>query len=134
MSKVFIDSNILISAIVFDKNELEVILRGIKAGDEIFISEHIIEEATRVILKKFPDYFELYENFLDTAEIKIIPKSEYSDSIKDIDDIRDKYDAHVVACAKKLKCDYIVSGDKDLLSYQDPQILIITSKEYLSIK
>ena len=74
MSKVFIDSNILISAIVFDRKELEVILKGINRGDEIYISEHIIEEATRVILKKFPDYFELYENFLDTAEIKIIPK------------------------------------------------------------
>lgn len=74
MSRIFIDTNILISAIVFDGNELEVIIKAVGNGNKVIISEHIVEEATRVILKKFPDHIELFENFLETAEIKIIPK------------------------------------------------------------
>lgn len=74
MSKLFIDTNILISAIVFDGNELDVIIESVNRGDEAFISDHITEEATRVILKKFPDYIEIFENFIETSEIKIIER------------------------------------------------------------
>ena len=132
MNRILVDTNILISAIVVDRNELDVILRGIKKGDTIHISEHVTEEATRVILKKFPDFFELYENFLKTAEIKIIPKSEYISEINKIKGIRDRYDAHIIACAEKARCNLIVTGDKDLLTFENTDIQIITSKEYLS--
>ena len=54
MNKIFIDTNILISAIVFDKKELELIIRCASEGDKIYISEHILEEATRVFMKKIP--------------------------------------------------------------------------------
>ena len=131
-SKIFIDTNILISAIVFDGNELNVIIESAKRGDEIFISEHIIEEAARVFLKKFPDYIETFENFIKISEIEIIEKNHYMDSIQQIDSVRDKYDAHVIACAERLNCDFIISGDKDLLTYSKSKTLIITSKEYLS--
>ena len=133
MSKLFIDTNILISAIVFDRNELDVIIESVNRGDETFISAHIVEEATRVFLKKFPDYIEIFENFIETSEIKIIEKGIYLDSIEKVDSIRDKYDAHVIACADLLNCDYIITGDKDLLSYSKSKTLIITSKEYLSM-
>ena len=132
MSKIFIDTNILISAIVFDGNELDVIIESVNRGDEVFISEHIIEEATRVFLRKFPDYVEIFENFIETSEMKIIKKGKYLYSIQNIKDIRDKYDAHVIACAEIMKCDFIVTGDKDLLTYSSSKTLIITSKEYLS--
>jgi putative PIN family toxin of toxin-antitoxin system len=133
MSKLFIDTNILISAIVFDGNELDVIIKSVNGGDEVFISEHIIEEATRVFLKKFPDYINIFENFIETSEIKIIEKEQYFESVKEVDSIRDKYDAHVIACAEIMNCDYIITGDKDLLTYSKSKTLIITSKEYLSL-
>lgn len=133
MSKLLIDTNILISAIVFDGNELDVIIESVNRGDEIFISDHIIEESTRVFLKKFPDYIDIFENFIETSEIKIIEKARYIDSVKDIDNIRDKYDAHVIACADIMNCDFIVTGDKDLLCFKGSKSIIITSKEYLSL-
>lgn len=133
MSRLFIDTNILISAIVFDGNELEVIIRSLQRFDEIVISEHIIEEATRVVLKKFPDHIDLFENFIETSNIRIVNKEEYMDSIRDIDGIRDRYDAHVIACAQRMDCDYIISGDNDLLTFSGSSVIIITSKEYLSM-
>ncbi len=32
-----------------------------------------------------------------------------------------------------MNCDYIISGDKDLLTYSESKIMIITSREYLSM-
>jgi len=135
MSKIFIDTNILVSAIIFDGNELEVILESYHRGDKVYISEHILEEATRVFLKKFPEHIELFETFIEISEITIIKKEVYSNNIIDIKGIRDKYDAHVIACAKKLNCDHVITGDKDILSYTNTNddIDAITSFDYLSL-
>ena len=132
MNRIFIDTNILVSAIVFDGNELDVILTSIKREDQVFISEHIIEEATRVFMKKFPEYLELFDSFIELSGIEIIEKSKSSDKISSIKNIRDKYDAHVIACAERVECNYIISGDKDLLSYHHKTIKIQKSREYLS--
>jgi putative PIN family toxin of toxin-antitoxin system len=86
-----------------------------------------------VFLKKFPDYIEIFENFIETSEINIIEKGIYLESIRKVDSIRDKYDAHVIACAEIVKCDFIITGDKDLLTYKGSKAMIITSKEYLSL-
>ena len=43
MKRLFIDTNIMVSAIVFDGNELEVIIKSIESGDEIFTYLHNTE-------------------------------------------------------------------------------------------
>ena len=111
-----------------------MIIVSLERGDEVYISEHIIEEATRVILKKFPDHIELFENFIETSSIRIVKIEDYIDSIIGINGIRDMFDAHVIACAQRMNCDYIISGDKDLLTFSGSSVIIITSKEYLSMQ
>lgn len=133
MKRILIDTNILISAIVFDKKELELIIRSVSEGDRIYISDHIMEEAYRVFMKKFPEYVEIFEKFISISEIKIIKKKIYKKEISKIKNIRDKYDAHIIACAKQLKCDYIISGDKDLLDYNQNKIRILKTSDYLEI-
>jgi len=73
MNRLFIDTNVLVSAIVFDKNELELIKKGLEEN-EVFISEHILEETTRVIIKKFPAHFDMFEKFIELSNITIIDK------------------------------------------------------------
>ncbi len=131
MSKIFIDTNILVSAIVFDKKELELLIRCTIEGDKIFLSEHIMQEATRVFMKKFPEYIEIFEKFIEISKIEVIDKKFYKKKIKEFEDIRDKYDAHVLACAEALKCDYIITGDKDILEYNHKKIKIMKSADYL---
>ena len=131
MNRLFIDTNVLVSGIVFDGNELEVMIKSLESGDEIYISEHILEEATRVFMKKFPKHLDMFEKFIELADIKIVEKEDYREAIQDFDDIRDKYDAHVVACADKKGCDFIISGDKDLLEYTQGSIEIVRAPEYL---
>jgi len=124
MSKIFLDTNVLISAIVFDKKELELIIRCVDDSDNLFISEHILEEATCIFLKKF----------IEISNIQIIKKKVYEKRIKQFQDIRDKYDAHVIACAKAKKCDFIITGDKDILNYDLPKIKIMKPSEFIKFK
>lgn len=132
MNKIFIDTNILISAIVFDKKELELLIRSASEGDKIYISEHIVEEATRVFMKKFPEYLEIFEKFIEISKIEIINKKIYEKKTKKIDNIRDQYDAHVIASAEATKCDFIITGDKDILDYKHKTIKIMRSTGYLT--
>ena len=134
MTRIFIDSNILISAIVFDKNELEFIIRCVSDGDEIYISEHILEESVRVFKDKFPEYLDIFKKFVETGELKIIKKNLYRNKIKEYKNLRDKYDAHVIAGAVAKNCTYIISGDKDLLSYKHKKIKIVRTVEFLKYK
>ena len=131
MNKIFIDTNILISAIVFDKKELELIIRSVSEGDQLVISEHVLEEATRVFMDKFPEYIEMFETFIEVSDIEVIKRKVYINKIKNYSDIRDKYDAHVIACADASNCKFIISGDKDLLSYKHRNIKIMNTTNFL---
>ena len=131
IKKIFVDTNILISAIIFDKKELELLIRCVSENIDIYISEHVLEEATRVFMKKFPEYLQLFEKFITLSEIEIIKRKIYGDSIKNIKNIRDKYDAHIIACAKASNCKIIISGDKDLLSYKNKKIKIMKTSDFL---
>jgi putative PIN family toxin of toxin-antitoxin system len=98
------------------------------------ISEHIESEVARTMLEKFPEHHKLVDEFIRLAEFVVIPKERYADKITGISIVRDKYDRHILACAEEAKCDYIVTGDKDLLSLREYKgISIIKSKEYLKI-
>jgi putative PIN family toxin of toxin-antitoxin system len=134
MSKIFLDTNILISAIVFDKKELELIIRCVDDSDNLYISEHIFKEAMRVFLKKFPEHVELFKKFIEISNIKIIKKSIYKKSIKQFSNIRDKYDAHVIAAARVKKCDFIITGDKDILNFDQVKIKIMKASEFIKIE
>lgn len=131
MTRIFIDSNILISGIVFDKNELEVIIQSVEHGFKLYISDHIVEECTKTFLKKFPKNISLFDSFIQTARFNVISKKSYSKEIVKYNDIRDKYDAHVVACAKSIGCQYIITGDKDLLEYSIENIEIMNSVTFI---
>ncbi len=113
--KVLIDSNVLISAIVFDANELKVMFHCLRKGHSLSISEHIEEEVFRTMLEKFPEYSKLLHEFMSLGTIEIIPKEQYQASIDNYDMVRDKHDRHVLASAVCTDCSFIVTGDKDLL-------------------
>lgn len=131
--RIFIDSNTLISALVFGGNELKCILNSLKRGHELVISEHIVEEVYRTIIEKFPEHTVLFHEFLKITNIEILPKTKYIEKIEMFDILRDKHDKHVLACAVTAHCDMIITGDKDLLILKECKgIPIFTAKRSLS--
>lgn len=132
--RIFIDSNVLISALVFDGNELNLIFSSMNMGHTLVISEHIEEEVFRTMLEKFPEHSKIMHEFINLASFEIFAKEKYQDNINNFDIVRDRHDRHVLASAASAKCDMIVTGDKDLLILKMSQNMkILTSKEALKL-
>ncbi len=132
--KIFFDANVLISALVYDGNELEVISKAKNKEYEILISEHIVEEILRVMLEKFPEHSKLFTEFVELAGFEVIQKEEYLDNINRYEMVRDKHDRHVLACANITRCDYLITGDKDLLVLEKSNnIEILNAKDFIGI-
>ncbi|MCK4309898.1 MAG: putative toxin-antitoxin system toxin component, PIN family, partial [Methanomicrobia archaeon] len=113
--RIFIDANILISGIVFEGNEREFLKKSISKEIQLVSSEDAINEVSKIIEMKFPEFLDVYRELLVILNIEIIPRKKYKDKIKSYTVIRDKNDRYILASATEGKCEYIVTGDKDLL-------------------
>ena len=130
--KSFIDANVLISALVFDANELKALFKSLDEGYKLVISEHVEEEIFRTMLNKFPEYSKLFHEFIGLADFEIVPKEQYIDKLADYDIVRDKHDRHILASAVVAKCRFIITGDKDLLILKMiDEIEILNAKDFL---
>ena len=128
--KVTLDTNIIISAIGFGglpRNILELILVDkIKA----VTSNILLAELEDVITKKFPNLafeFELLNKKI-RKNFQIVKPKEHLKVVRDEDDNK------VLEAAIEGKCQYIVTGDKDLLELDSFRgIKILTPEQFLKI-
>lgn len=131
MTKVCLDTNVLISAALFD-GKPEKILRLVEEDKLILIiSPAILVETTRVLVDKFQREEEEVMRFVkllyDLGKI-IRPKGKIRLVKKDSDN-------RILECALEGKADYIVTGDKKhllpLANFKN--IPIITPGDFLKI-
>jgi len=128
--RIFIDANILISGIVFEGNEREFLKKSISKEVQLVSSEDAINEVSKIIEMKFPEFINLYYELLTILDIEIISRKKHKNRMKDYTMIRDKNDRHILASAAEGKCDYIATGDKDLLvliEYENIKIVNVRS-------
>ncbi|BDA77458.1 putative toxin-antitoxin system toxin component, PIN family [Leptospira kobayashii] len=134
MLKILLDTNIYISAILFKGKPREIFQDLI---DEIytgFISREILDEIESTLSKP---KFNLNDDFIQIvlSEIRDITVSIKNKPISDYLELRDRNDYHILGAAFSAKVDYIISGDKDLLSLKRIKDFgIISPDEYLKIK
>lgn len=128
--KVVLDTNILISAISFGGKPKEVLDLVLEEKITASTSPILMAEFREVYRKKFPlleEDFELtiknIEDIFETTQPK-----ETLDILKDEDDNR------VLEAAVEGQCQYIITGDKDLLDLKSFQgIKILTPDQFLKI-
>jgi putative PIN family toxin of toxin-antitoxin system len=131
--RIFIDANVIVSGMVFEGNERKSLTYGTEKKI-LVTSEHIIEEVRRTMEIKFPQK-ERIEEFLSILGIEVVEKKRYSGEIEKHAKVRSRKDRHVLACASVSKCEYIVTGDKDLLSLgMYIGIKIVSTKEFMKKK
>lgn len=111
--KVVIDTNVVISAALKDRNPEQVILFILKhpVDFEWVASSEIVGEYLSVLRRKkfrFSDEDLKRWQTVFTTLITVIAIS------KTVDFPRDQKDAKFLACALEAKADYLISGDKDL--------------------
>lgn len=131
--RVFPDTNILVSGMVFAGNErklLDAIIDG-KLG--LVLSADVIDEANAVLGRKFPKQAVLFPLFMRLVKHERILKSTYKSPEEQYSKlVGDKADVSILAATAVSKADYLVTGDKRLLSLkQVGGMEIIQTRELL---
>lgn len=127
--RVILDTNILISAIGFGGVPREVFLLIVEEKIKGVISQILLVELIEVINKKFPRLIPNLpniENNINESFLIVHPK-------KSINIVRDRDDNRVLEAAVEGGCDYIVTGDRDLLELgKYKKIKIVTPTQFLA--
>jgi putative PIN family toxin of toxin-antitoxin system len=135
LKRVVLDTNTLISGLLWDGNESIVIEKAEKKAIKLFISHHILKELDGVLKRdKFSKKLEGKEYTVEKAIAKIALIStliEPSSNITEIEE--DPADNRVLECAISCKADFIVSGDKHLLNLKEYEgIKIVKAADIIS--
>lgn len=125
--RIIIDTNLWISFLLTSNfKKLDLILTD--GLITLIFSENLLNEFTEVILRpKFRKYFS--EEILNELLILLEPKSQLINVTTTIELCRDPKDNFLLELANDGKADYLITGDKDLLTlkrFEHTQIITMT--------
>lgn len=129
--KIVIDTNVLMSGIIFGGNPTRIIELLFSQKISAFASPEMVNEYKRIYEELSRKYRKRTHNEIGEIiqSINVIPSHSHIEICRDPDDNK------FIECAVDNKCIYIVSGDKDLLvleRYEDIEILTVSDflKQY----
>lgn len=117
-SKVFLDSNVILSGLLSDKGAPRIILDILSLGLPVLAGatgEYNIMEIERNLKKKLPSLIPAYNKYLPILNLEVVPLPS-PDAVKKLIKHIAQNDAPVLASAISCKADYLVTGDKKDLS------------------
>ena len=117
--KVFVDANTIVSGLLFVGNESVLLELGRLRALRLVSNEYVAQEVKRVLKREeFSLEDEERQHLLKyTLEcISVVENPPEEEIKKHYDLLGDKKDLPVVLGAKKENCDYLVTGDRELLS------------------
>jgi len=132
--RITIDTNIFISALLGSRNCCEIYNLFADSKIDVLMSLHQLAELNDTI--RNPKLSPLFKN----EDVKKLNKlleedAEWILPEKEVSACRDPKDNFILDCAVAGKANFIVTGDKDLLSLKSfRKIRIITPKQFLKIK
>ena len=108
------DANVLFAGTAFPRWPREV-LRHAAAGDyKLVLCPLVITQARRNLQKRFPEYLDRFEEFLQVVDYELVSDPTPEDVEANRNLVRDLSDVAVALAAIVAKADYLVSEDKDL--------------------
>ena len=132
--KVMLDTNIIISAVLFPNGRAaQAFLKSLSYPYEPIVCDYVLNELRRKFDEKFPDKASNLDEFLQIALlfIEVVP----SPTLELLEErqIRDPKDRPILRAALNNHADLFLTGDKDFLesSVSDPRIISVA--EFLSM-
>lgn len=129
LPRVILDTNILISALVFGGKPEQIYNLVLEKQITTVTSNILIAELIEILNKKFNFNFERIQQLerIIKKHFVIVYPSEVIRIVRDEDDNR------VLEAAIEGKCDYIITGDKDLLDLEVyKKIKIFTPNQFIN--
>jgi len=114
MAKIVIDANVIISA-AFEGKPLDAVIRAIEEH-ETFLSEPIERELKEVFLRLSKKLSKEQIAFLQERMEEIIRRAKRISVSAQVTLSRDAKDDHYLSLCKEAGADFLLTGDKDLLS------------------
>jgi putative PIN family toxin of toxin-antitoxin system len=130
--KFVIDTNVLVSAVIFAKSKPRQTLDKIQERGILLMSESVFEEVEEVLMRpKFDKYIPVFKRKIFIEKLRKVVK--FIDINERIAECRDQDDNKYLELAVNGGGNYIITGDQDLLVLNPfREIKIITVTEFLS--
>jgi len=121
--RIMIDTNILISALLFPSKRMDDLVYRITTRYTLVLSSYIIEELLEVTERKFKDKVAVVDTLLSQIPYELVYTPKHP--ALGIFEIRDKKDYPVLYSAITEGVDIFISGDKDFdeIVIEKPEIL-----------
>jgi putative PIN family toxin of toxin-antitoxin system len=131
MVKAAVDTNVLVSATLFGGNPEKILDSAREGKIELIISEEVLKEFEEVLKRKFGFSLDMAE--LTASDIKEI--SSLVIPTQKVDVVKEKEaDNRILECGVEGKANYIVSGDKHLLTLKEYKgMKILSPAQFLRI-
>jgi len=132
LPKAVLDTNVLISAIVFGGIPRKILNEVINGRLKVAISREILHQIQRILLGKKFKYPEEVVNAI-TNQLAIL--CEIVSPAQRVEIVRsDPADNRIIECALEAKAQYIITGDSHLIELKEVhRISILTPGEFLAI-
>ncbi|HCG77129.1 MAG: putative toxin-antitoxin system toxin component, PIN family [bacterium (Candidatus Ratteibacteria) CG_4_10_14_3_um_filter_41_18] len=129
--KVVLDTNIIISGLIFQGKQRQVLNLFYKGSITVCISSPILKELSGVLYKKFNWDRKRIHNII----VKIGNKAILVNPREKISAVKEDADNRILECALESHCQFILSGDKKHLLplKQYKGIRILSTAEFLKI-
>jgi len=127
--KVLMDTNVLISAYYFKGNERRLLQLIIENKISGIISPYIILELKNIMINKFKENKEDTEKFVG----KLLSVMDLTSDYKLEVDIRHEKDKTIIGSAVISDCDYLITGDNDILEVKKyNKLKIINASKFIN--
>jgi len=111
--RVVLDTNVLISAILFGGKPRQILEKAIRGEIRLCLSEPFLEELKGVLQRSKFDYSPEMIQFILTELMAIADFLNPSETLTVV--LEDPEDNRILECAVEAKANYIISGDSHLL-------------------
>jgi putative PIN family toxin of toxin-antitoxin system len=129
--KIVLDTNVLISAVVFGGKPRQILELVIEGKLKLFLSDPILEEFKEVIGRSKFNYPSSMVHFIINELLAIANLVDPREKLELIE--KDPQDNRIMECAIETNADFIISGDKHLLEFNPYKgIKILPPNEFLS--
>lgn len=130
--RILIDTNILISSILWSGTPYQAYIKAVSYPNKGIICTQNVDELRRIFNRKFPAKINLMERFLsltlESIELVQVPDSE----VEQENSVRDIYDRPIMRATVHAKADIILTGDKDFLESGINNPIVMSPTELLN--
>lgn len=130
--RVFVDTNIIISAILFPKGKTAKVFSHLLEKHTVIISSYTKEECKEVFANKFPLKKKLLDIFFDGISFEEFKTPDRIDKNK-YPKVRDIKDLPVIVSSILSDSDILITGDKDFEDVKIDKPIIFTPTRYFEL-